>query len=47
MRYQKEHEILGTDEKQNITMTKLDELNKQLTAAESERMDKEALVPDG
>jgi len=43
VRYQKEHEILGIDEKQNITMTKLDELNRQLTAAESERMDKEAL----
>ena len=43
VRYQKEHEILGIDEKQNITMAKLDELNKQLTAAESERMDKEAL----
>lgn len=44
VRYQKEHEILGIDEKQNITMAKLDELNKQLTAAESERMDKEALT---
>jgi succinoglycan biosynthesis transport protein ExoP len=43
VRYQREHEILGIDEKQNITMTKLDELNKQLTSAESERMDKEAL----
>ena len=43
VRYQKEHEILGIDEKQNITMAKLDELNKSLTAAESERMDKEAL----
>ncbi|HEV2397042.1 MAG TPA: polysaccharide biosynthesis tyrosine autokinase [Candidatus Sulfotelmatobacter sp.] len=43
VRYQKEHEILGTDEKQNITMEKLDELNKELTSAESERMDKEAL----
>ena len=43
VRYQKEHDILGVDEKQNITMTKLDELNKQLTSAESERMDKEAL----
>ena len=42
VRYQKEHEILGTDEKQNITMEKLDELNKELTTAESERMDKEA-----
>ncbi|MGA1986474.1 MAG: exopolysaccharide transport family protein, partial [Candidatus Sulfotelmatobacter sp.] len=43
VRYQKEHEILGIDEKQNITMAKLDELNKELTIAESERMDKEAL----
>ncbi|MGA7752695.1 MAG: polysaccharide biosynthesis tyrosine autokinase [Candidatus Sulfotelmatobacter sp.] len=43
VRYQKEHEILGTDEKQNIIMEKLDELNKQLTAAESDRMDKESL----
>jgi polysaccharide biosynthesis transport protein len=43
VRYQKEHEILGTDEKQNITMAKLDELNKELTSAESERMDKESL----
>ena len=40
VRYQKEHEILGTDEKQNIITAKLDELNKELTAAESERMDK-------
>jgi capsular exopolysaccharide synthesis family protein len=43
VRYQKEHEILGTDEKQNIIMSKLDELNKELTSAETERMDKEAL----
>ena len=43
VRYQKEHEILGADEKQNITMEKLEELNKELTQAESERMDKEAL----
>ena len=42
VRYQKEHEILGIDEKQNITTAKLDELNKALTVAESERMDKEA-----
>ncbi|HET9407616.1 MAG TPA: polysaccharide biosynthesis tyrosine autokinase [Candidatus Sulfotelmatobacter sp.] len=42
VRYQKEHEILGIDEKQNIITAKLDELNKQLTSAESERMDKEA-----
>jgi len=43
VKYQKEHEILGMDEKQNIITAKLDELNKELTVAESERMDKEAL----
>src|SRR5271154_505815 len=43
VRYQKEHEILGIDDKQNITTVKLDELNKALTAAESERMEKEAV----
>src|SRR6266849_4084457 len=42
VRYQREHEILGIDEKQNITTAKLDELNKELTSAESERMDKES-----
>jgi len=42
VRYQREHEILGIDEKQNITTEKLDELNKELTEAESQRMDKEA-----
>jgi polysaccharide biosynthesis transport protein len=43
VRYQKQHEILGTDEKQNIIMAKLDELNKELTSAETERMEKESL----
>ncbi len=43
VRYQKEHEILGIDEKQNIITSKLDELNKALTQAESERMAKESL----
>jgi succinoglycan biosynthesis transport protein ExoP len=43
VRYQKEHEILGTDEKQNITTEKLDELNKEMTIAESDRMQKEAV----
>jgi succinoglycan biosynthesis transport protein ExoP len=43
VRYQKEHEILGTDEKQNITTEKLDELNKEMTVAESDRMQKEAV----
>ena len=43
VKYQKEHEILGTDEKQNIITEKLDEINKDLTTAESDRMEKEAL----
>ncbi len=43
VKYQKEHDILGIDEKQIITTQKLDELNKNLTAAESERMQKESL----
>jgi polysaccharide biosynthesis transport protein len=42
VKYQKEHEILGTDEKQNIITEKLAELNKQLTAAEALRMEKES-----
>jgi polysaccharide biosynthesis transport protein len=43
VQYQKEHEILGIDEKQNITTSKLDELNKELTSAESDRMEKESV----
>ena len=43
VRYQREHEILGTDEKQNIITEKLDELNKEMTLAESDRMQKEAV----
>ncbi|MGC9989860.1 MAG: polysaccharide biosynthesis tyrosine autokinase [Terriglobales bacterium] len=43
VRYQKEHEILGTDEKTNIITEKLDELNKEMTSAESDRMEKEAV----
>ena len=43
VRYQKEHEILGTDEKTNIITQKLDELNKEMTSAESDRMQKEAV----
>ena len=43
VQYQKEHEILGIDEKQNIITSKLDELNKELTIAESDRMEKESL----
>ncbi len=43
VKYQKEHEILGTDEKQNIITEKLGELNKALTSAEAGRMEKEAI----
>ena len=42
MRYQKDHGILGVDEKQNIVTYKLDELNKELTDAEMDRIAKEA-----
>ncbi len=42
VRYQKEHGIIGLDEKQNIITAKLDELNKELTAAETDRIRKEA-----
>jgi exopolysaccharide transport family protein len=43
VKYQKQHSILGIDEKQNIITQKLDELNKELTSAESDRMSKESL----
>ena len=43
VRYQKDHQILGIDEKQNIITAKLDELNRELTAAEAARMEKEAV----
>jgi polysaccharide biosynthesis transport protein len=43
VKYQKEHEILGTDEKTNIITEKLEELNKALTMAEGARMEKESL----
>jgi len=42
VRYQKDHSILGVDEKQNIVTAKLDELNRQLTAAETDRILKES-----
>src|SRR6195256_4913004 len=42
VRYQKEHEIFGVDDKQNIITEKLDELNKEMTTAEFDRMQKEA-----
>jgi len=40
--YQKAHQILGIDEKQNIITAKLDVLNQELTVAQSDRMGKEA-----
>jgi len=42
VQYQKEHGILGIDEKQNIVTEKLDELNRELTAAEADRIQKES-----
>src|ERR1039457_2105335 len=42
VRYQKDHSILGIDEKQNIVTAKLDELNKEVTAAQSERIQKDS-----
>ena len=40
--YEREHNILMVDDKQNVVTSKLNELNKQLTAAEEDRMEKEA-----
>jgi len=42
VRYQKEHGILGLDEKQNIVTEKLDEMNKELISAEGDRIQKES-----
>src|SRR3984885_3582876 len=50
VRYQKERGILGVDEKQNIVTAKLDELNRELTAAQTDRIQKESnyrLAVDG
>ena len=41
--YQKANGIVGVDEKQNITTEKLADLNKDLTSAESDRMQKQAV----
>jgi polysaccharide biosynthesis transport protein len=43
VQYQKEHAIVGTDDKQNLTTEKLDELNKELTEAQADRIQKESL----
>src|SRR5712692_10243321 len=42
VRYQKDHSILGVDEKENIVTARLDELNKELTAAQTDRFQKES-----
>jgi capsular exopolysaccharide synthesis family protein len=41
IQYQKEHQIIG-DEKQNTTLAKLDELNRQLASVQGERIWKES-----
>lgn len=41
--YEREHNILGVDEKQNVVTVKLEDLNKQLTAAQADRIEKESL----
>lgn len=43
VQYQTEHNIVGTDDKQNLTTEKLGALNKELTAAQADRIQKEAL----
>ncbi|MGA9807506.1 MAG: polysaccharide biosynthesis tyrosine autokinase, partial [Candidatus Sulfotelmatobacter sp.] len=42
VRYQKDHSILGVDEKQNIVTAKLNELNNELTGAQTDRIQKES-----
>src|SRR5215469_3138093 len=42
VRYQKDHSIVGVDEKENIVTAKLWELNKELTAAQTDRIQKES-----
>jgi polysaccharide biosynthesis transport protein len=41
--YERAHEIVGTDEKKNVVMTKLDQVNSELTIAENDRIQKQAL----
>src|SRR5205807_2584162 len=41
--YQKANGIVGVDEKTNITMAKLDDLNKQLTEAETDRIQRQGI----
>ena len=41
VKYQKEHGIFGVDDKQNVITETLNELNKEFTAAQADRMQKE------
>lgn len=43
VRYQRDHGIVGTDEKQNIITSKLDDLNRAVTEAEADRIQKQAI----
>src|SRR6266849_7252225 len=47
VRYQKDHSILGVDEKQNIVTARLDELNRELTAAQTDRIQRESNYRQG
>src|SRR5438477_3231785 len=40
--YQKEHGFVELDDKQNVVMTRLDGLNRELTAVQADRISKEA-----
>ena len=40
--YQKEHGLLQLDEKQNVVTARLDDLNRELTAAQADRINKES-----
>jgi succinoglycan biosynthesis transport protein ExoP len=42
--YEREHQIWTIDDKQNITTQKLSDLNKELTVAQAERIQKESLT---
>src|SRR5690349_595466 len=42
VRYQREHEIVGGDEKTNIVTSKLSDLNKELSTAQADRIQKQS-----
>ena len=44
IQYQRDHGIVGADDKQNLTIDKLGELNKELTQAQADRIQKESLA---